>query len=200
MITSFVYVLTISIGISPQGSDATYLDQVTCAKGHLLPAEIYSISETHMTSTFTYTNAAPQVRRFNSGVWATYEGNIRDYAKKCSDGGGDLYLITGTSEVRIEVDKTSKKITGSREEMKPFRDITKPNSFWTAGCCVDPTDAVKGAFAVIGNNLQAQIRVHMSQIAVDELGPLLAIGTGLGVIDLFPGNHDCYDKGKNVDL
>ena len=200
----FSFCLSISIGIIPQGSDDKYLKQLTYAKGHLLPAEIYSISEPNMASTFTYTNAAPQVKGFNSGVWATYEGKIRDYAKLCSTNGGDLYIITGISEVRIDVDKTSKKISAKLERMTPFRGITIPNSFWTAGCCVNPTSAlVIGAFAGIGNNLKDKSRVHMSQMVVKELESLLAVGvkgSGLGAIDLFPGNHKCYDRAKLVVL
>ena len=200
----FSLCLSISAGVSPQGSEDKYLKQTTYAKGHLLPAEIYSISKPHMDSTFTYTNAAPQVRGFNSGVWSNYEGKIRDYAKYCSTNGGDLYLITGISEVRINVDATSKKITAKLERMTPFRGITIPNSFWTAGCCVNPTNTlVIGAFAGIGNNLKDKSRVQMSQMVVKELEALLAVGVkgiGLGAIDLFPGNHNCYDRAKQITL
>ena len=47
-----------------------------------------------MLSTFTYTNAVPQIAVFNSGQWAQYERRIREYAtNNCSPQGGDLYLI-----------------------------------------------------------------------------------------------------------
>ena len=67
-----------------------------------------------------------------------------------------------------------------------------------------PTNTlVIGAFALIGNNLKDKSRVHMSQMVVKKLESLLAVGVkgiGLGAIELFPGNHNCYDKGKQVTL
>ena len=43
----------------------------------------------------------------------------------------------------------------------------------------------------------------MSQMVVKELEALLAVGVkgiGLGAIDLFPGNHNCYDRAKQITL
>ncbi|XP_015749764.1 PREDICTED: uncharacterized protein LOC107329595 isoform X2 [Acropora digitifera] len=60
-------------GLAKQASDLTYGPQKTYDKGHLLPAQTYSFTKPHMNSTFTYTNAVPQVSGFNMGQWRTYE-------------------------------------------------------------------------------------------------------------------------------
>ena len=101
-----VCVINFHTGIKKQASDSTYAGQSTYAKGHLLPAETYSFTDDHSLSTFTYTNAVPQITGFNSGLWAQYERKIREYARDtCSPKGGDLYLITGISEVSLQNDE-----------------------------------------------------------------------------------------------
>ncbi|XP_078372102.1 endonuclease domain-containing 1 protein-like [Oculina patagonica] len=194
-------------GITFQGSGDKYSGQKTYAKGHLLPAQTYSFTDNHMLSTFTYTNAVPQVKGFNSGVWAQDERNIRNYAKnKCSKEGGDLYLITGISEARIQMDTNSGKLVANVEALKSFRGkggIKIPNSMWTAACCVNPaTKVVKGAFAVIGNNLKDKKRVLRSLVTVSELEAFLHVGVnGFGGISikLFPGNPGCSAKKIHVN-
>lgn len=188
-------------GITLQGSDIIYSRQSTYAKGHLLPAETYSFSDNHMLSTFTYTNAVPQIKRFNSGVWAQREKDIRNYATNtCSKKGGDLFLITGVSEAQIEIDATSKKPVANVKDLRSMGGaggIKIPNSMWTAGCCVvSATNVVKGAFAVIGNNLQDRSRVHLSEVTVKELQSFLHVGVngaGGAKIELFPGNLECSE-------
>ncbi|XP_078356010.1 endonuclease domain-containing 1 protein-like [Oculina patagonica] len=202
-------------GIKLQGSDSKYAGQTTHAKGHLLPAETYSFTDDHMLSTFTYTNAVPQTRTFNSGAWAQSEKNIRNYATyTCSKKGGDLYLITGVSEAQIkEIDTTSTRPVVQAVKLKSFRGeggIKIPNSMWTAGCCVVPdvpkkgAYEVKGAFAVIGNNVKALDRMHMSSVTVKELQDILHVGVhgagGTSGIVLFPGNPECSSDLKQVKI
>ena len=143
-------------GITKQASDQAYTTQKSYAKGHLLPAETYSFSNAHMLSTFTYTNAVPQVGVFNSGQWAQYERKIREYATStCSTQGGDLYLITGISEASIQSGSTGlEAIQGTLKVLKPSGEaISIPKSMWTAGCCIHSSTGALGAFTVIGNNL-----------------------------------------------
>lgn len=193
-------------GIKKQASDKAYADQKTYAKGHLLPAETYSFTDAYMLSTFTYTNAVPQIGAFNSGQWAQYERKIKDYATStCSPRGGDLYLITGISEASIQSGPSGlEAIQGTLKVLKPSGDaIGIPKSMWTAGCCIIPSKGALGAFAVIGNNLQDKKKVLMSEVKMTELQGFLLTGVnGFGgpAINLFPANPGCSDPVNTVNF
>ena len=164
-------------------------------KGHLVPAETYSFSEAHLRSTFTYTNAVPQYGTFNSGQWAKYERRIRDYAKNvCSTKQADLYLLTGISDVKIQLGQGNLINTLRKpKRMHKLPKIVIPNSMWTAGCCVRGT-RVFGSFAVIGNNVPNKEKIDMSQVTVDQLASII------GNVDLFPGNDDCHNRKIDVTI
>ena len=194
------------LGTAKQASDMTYDPQKTYDKGHLVPAQTYSFTVPHMNSTFTYTNAVPQNAGFNRGQWALYENNIREYAKsECSPRGGDLYLITGISEVSLK-----EKVPGKLEATQniPLKNlgagtapkVSIPGSMWTAGCCIDPSIGAMESFAVIGNNLKT---AKVESVNMNTLQDFLLIGVnGFGgtAIELFPDNPKCSDPGKNVNL
>ena len=158
-----------------------------------------------MNSTFTYTNAVPQVSGFNTGQWRQYEEKIREYAKsECSPQGGDLYLITGISEVSLQekagkleaIQKIPLKNLGAGTAPK----VSIPGSMWTAGCCIVPSMGAVESFAVIGNNLKS---TKVESVNMNTLQDFLLIGVnGFGgtAIDLFPANTKCSDPGKNVNL
>ena len=182
----------------------TYSKEKIYDRGHLLPADTYSFTDAYMLSTFTYTNAVPQILGFNRGQWAKYEKKIRQYAKnKCSPNGGDLYLITGISEVSLQNDEGGAIQNIPLKVLKPSGDaISIPRSMWTAGCCINSTGAL-GAFALIGNNLKDKKKVFMSQMEMTKLQDVLVIGVkGFGgtAINLFPANPDCSDPLKRVNL
>ena len=183
----------------------TYSNQKIYERGHLLPADTYSFTDAYMLSTFTYTNAVPQILGFNRGQWAKYEKKIRQYANNtCSRKGGDLYLITGISEVSLQNNHGEAIQKMPLKVLKPSGDaISIPRSMWTAGCCIVPSRGVLGAFAVIGNNLKDKSKVHMSQMEMTRLQDLLLLGVkGFGgtAINLFPANPDCSDPLKRVNL
>ena len=192
-------------GLAKQASDSTYDPQKTYDKGHLVPAQTYSFTEPHMNSTFTYTNAVPQNSGFNRGQWALYENNIREYAKsECSPKGGDLYLITGISEVSLQekagkleaIQKIPLKNLGAGNAPK----VSIPGSMWTAGCCIVPSIGAVESFAVIGNNLKT---TKVKSLNMNTLQDFLLIGVkGLGgtAIKLFPANPGCSDPRKNANL
>ena len=185
----------------------TYASQRTYAKGHLLPAETYSFTDAHMLSTFTYTNAVPQITGFNSGQWAQSEKRIREYATSvCGPNGGNLYLITGISEASLQMGISGLEAIQEipLKVLKPSGDaISVPKSMWTAGCCIHPFSGALGAFAVIGNNRGDKSKVFMSQVEMTELQNFLLIGvSGFGgaAIDLFPLNPGCSDPRKKFNL
>ena len=161
-------------------------------KGHLVPAETYSFSEENIKSTFVYTNAVPQYQTFNSGQWSEYEQKIRNYGKnKCAEKDGDLYLLTGISDRRI--DNNANGIPGGNlEKMTEEPKIVIPNSMWTAGCCVKGKK-VLGAFAVIGNNDPIKNMIYMSQVYVKRLERIIGV-------NLFPANVGCKNFVNGVNL
>ncbi|XP_074609026.1 uncharacterized protein LOC141863398 [Acropora palmata] len=192
-------------GLAKQASDLTYDPQKTYDKGHLLPAQTYSFTKPHILSTFTYTNAVPQVSGFNTGQWRQYENKIREYAtSECSPKGGDLYLITGISEVNLQ-QKAGKleaiqKIPLQDLGAKTAPKVSIPRSMWTAGCCIVSSVGAVGSFAVIGNNLKT---TKVESLKMTELQDFLLIGVhGFGGTDikLFPANPKCSDPVKNVNL
>ena len=193
--------------ITHQASDKAYENQSTYARGHLLPKETYSFTDSHLDSTFTYTNAVPQKTKFNSGLWLQYEKKIRNYAsQKCGKNGGDLFLITGISEAHIKKNEHGAldAVKKNLKFMKPSGDnIAIPRSMWTAGCCIVPFKGAVGAFAVIGNNLYSKTATNMFQVTVPQLEGFLLTGVqGFGgpAIALFPGNPKCSDLGNDIKL
>ena len=158
-----------------------------------------------MLSTFTYTNAVPQVSGFNTGQWRQYENKIREYAtSECTPKGGNLYLITGISEVNLQ-EKAGKleaiqKIPLQDLGAKTAPKVSIPRSMWTAGCCIVPSTGAVGSFAVIGNNLKS---TKVESLKMTKLQDFLLIGVkGFGgtAINLFPANPGCSDPVKDVNL
>lgn len=175
--------------------------QLLCTeKGHLVPAETYAFTADQIQSTFTYTNAAPMYRSFNTGKWSMYEQWIRGYAKnKCSKDNGDLYLLTGTSDIQItdETETTFDWETVPSGKMPEEPKIVIPNSMWTAGCCVHVYNKnVLGAFAVIGNN--HPIKRHAFKLKLKTLETKLLSDEYDHPITLFPGKPGCSEVAKNV--
>ena len=203
MLISLIYTFT---GLPLQGSDGIYAGKKTYAKGHLAPADIYSFSPENLNSTFRYTNAVPQKRAFNSGLWANYEGLIVNYAQTtCSAGLGDLYLITGVSEANYENDGLPVAILATQENLGSKGNAVRvPRSMWTAGCCVVPASgAVLSNFAVIGNNVADTKKIKLVELAVPDLEKFILAGLGLSggpSVALFPGNAQCSDIKKRVIL
>lgn len=167
-------------------------------KGHLVPAQTYSFDDDQISSTFTYTNAVPQYATFNSGKWSAYEERIREYARnKCSPRRGDLYLLTGTSDIRITdvTETTFHSETAIPNKMPEEPKIVIPNSMWTAGCCVrDHDQTVLGAFAVIGNN--DPVKRHTFRLDIKDLEKELAVEYKHHM-ELFPGKPGCSDKAND---
>ncbi len=60
-------------------------------RGHMLPSASRTYDYNTNAQTFYATNMMPQYSRFNQGVWATLENNVRSL--RCSD---TLYVVTGT--------------------------------------------------------------------------------------------------------
>lgn len=171
-------------------------------RGHLVPAATLSSTFEGYFSTFTYTNAVPQHKYFNTGPWNDFEGKIRKYAsEKCIKSSGTLYLITGTSFTNRLGDNTlviKTLLTKGGES-----DISIPNSLWTAGCCVLKNSYVE-SFAVIGDNV---MNPNLRQITILDLQKILLADVtandrqiGGPEVDLFPGNKVCSEITSTTSL
>jgi len=204
-------------GILRQGSDAIYRIGWHTHKGHLVPAATYSSSQGRYDSTYTYTNAVPQKPHFNTGRWSQFEGRIREYARlQCTRPiqphghqavpAGTLYLLTGTSFVRIQQQQNN-QVVGNADFVSQIGNdntgrIFVPNSLWTAGCCVRQNGQFTESFAVMGNNVQNnQQNLQLTlQITVAQLQGILAEDMdALNNVNLFPGDANClHDLGHDL--
>lgn len=186
----------------------------------MVPARTYSSSQERRDSTYTYTNAVPQKPLFNQGMWSTFENRIREYARQtCTqptpgpngEPAGTLYLLTGTSFVRIQ-QQNNHGVVGVVGVMGNINQIGNnnageifvPNSLWTAGCCVRQNGASTRSFAVMGNNVQnnnQNLQLTL-QITVQQLQGILAVDVNsIGPnISLFPGDQNCLNNDLGYDL
>ena len=173
------------LGITRQGSNQLYKGLgKSIHKGHLNPVYINSYDANEIAGTFTYANAVPQYAGFNMGKWKTFEMKIADYARdKCAPSGGDMYVLTGTSQFHISQfkQKTKPRVKYLKKE------IEIPNSMWTAFCCViGPLKAY--ALAFIGNNVKNINQINMQQISVGDLEKFLSLNNQQ--VTLFPANSN----------
>lgn len=169
-------------------------------RGHLVPSRTYSSSQERHDSTYTYTNAVPQEKSWNRGVWSKFESRIRRYAKETCTAGQfpwDLFLWTGTSFARIGKLNGKIKLISPWVPFKYLKEIAIPNSLWTAGCCVRQK-GISESFAVMGNNVRKYNSQSFTlQITVAELQNILTFEVstyyhiGGPNVDLFPGDPDC---------
>lgn len=212
--TAFVWNPTPDIPNDRQGSDVVYskANPYGFQKGHLISKRTFSSEKERCESTYTYTNAVPQAPKFNNDGWKEYEIRIRQYAKKeCllqqqqlqQQDQPILYLLTGTSSVRIDHKTPPNPIPKSPVGHigNPIYGMIRiPNSMWTAGCCVRPKGQTTESFAVIGNNVNDKDQTLTQKVTVAQLQIILqadgnTINNG---VNLFPGNPACLnnDLGK----
>ncbi|KAL9959910.1 hypothetical protein ACROYT_G033286 [Oculina patagonica] len=189
-------------GTGPQGFD----------KGHLNAAHINSFDKQHVLATFTYSNAVPQYGHFNRGAWSSFEDKIVDYVtSQCAGQYGSsavMYLLTGTSKFRLQVggekpahDKGPFEIHYFPSEDAEDR-IVRPNSMWTAGCCVwnDESGKVRAqSIAVMGNNDFHEERIGMRSMKLEELEKLL-VDERSQPVALFPSVAECRSNSHLLNI
>lgn len=201
-------------GIMRQGNDDLYRGQNLYQKGHLAPAHTFSNNRDRYVSTYTYTNAVPQLQAFNAGRWRRAENRIRRYAALCTQGAnpGTLYVLTGTSFAFIRPGNPPQSVYNQPAVFPPNNPtIDIPKSLWSAGCCVRPNGGPTASFAVIGNNVQNANLRFTSAITVADLQQILTNDvTNIGVningpngpqnVNLFPANAACSNPNNYVNL
>jgi endonuclease G len=139
-------------------------------KGHMVPCEDMSFSETAMKETFYYSNCAPQTTELNRGEWKVLEELARTWGKEY----GEVVVISGPvfepnlqtmGEDRIPIPKLFYKII-LRHELQTYKTIAflMPNSSSALSelknyvCNVDSVEKITGLdfFYDLPDNIEAQ--------------------------------------------
>jgi endonuclease G len=151
-------------------------------KGHLVPCEDMSFSETAMHETFYYSNCAPQTTELNRGEWKVLEELSRHWGKEY----GEVIVISGPvfeSTMKTMSEDPEKKGAGKipipnlfykiiiRHEAQTYKAISflMPNSSTALNplpnyvCSVDSVEKITGLdfFSDLPDNLEMQFEsVH----------------------------------------
>ncbi|XP_059379509.1 endonuclease domain-containing 1 protein-like [Carassius carassius] len=163
-------------------------------RGHLNPNSFQY--DDGRKATFTLTNAAPMIRRFNQKHWKNWEGKLRDYLLKKLNRSRNLataFIVTGTvpdPNVRIPHRVTSDD---------PPR-VTVPSHIWTAVCYKHLSNDKKSfSFGYIGRNHPEEPDIRLMRVSDlnDELSGLYSKLSGTNQsIQIFA--DDCF--GDNTRL
>ncbi|XP_024000044.1 endonuclease domain-containing 1 protein-like [Salvelinus sp. IW2-2015] len=124
-------------------------------RGHLFPCSHAPDDETK-NSTFTLTNAVPQVGSFNRGRWRVMECNVRKYLElNCKNNNNKIeaYVVTGALP----------NITN-----KLNNQVNIPDLLWTAYCCYNDKDKKWMAGAYWGENKKDNGKI----LTLETLGAL----------------------------
>lgn len=104
---------------SPQAKNKDYSSS-GFDKGHLVPCEDMSFTETAMHETFYYSNCAPQTTELNRGEWKMLEELSRNWGKEY----GEVIVISGP------VFESNMKTMGEDPEKNGASRIPIPNLFY----------------------------------------------------------------------
>ncbi|XP_062342146.1 endonuclease domain-containing 1 protein-like [Osmerus eperlanus] len=89
----------------------------------LLNPDLHQSDPLDKASTYTLTNAVPQIREFNSGPWRQHEDHIRQRLNNYCR--GTAYVVTGVTT------------TGNMIRRNNQNRVGIPEYMWTAYCCPD---------------------------------------------------------------
>uniref|UniRef100_A0A9J7Y463 Endonuclease domain-containing 1 protein-like n=1 Tax=Cyprinus carpio carpio TaxID=630221 RepID=A0A9J7Y463_CYPCA len=103
-------------------------------KGHLAPV-YQSFSQSCASATFTLTNAAPQVIRFNRGKWRNIENHLAKHLERACYF-KPVYIVTGVVPGNYSINNR----------------VNVPSHFWTAYCCLDQNNRCSHSGGVTGTN------------------------------------------------
>ena len=114
-------------------------------RGHLAPAKTFSYSCDAECSTFTFINAAPQIKSVNAGAWKWGEMYVRKYLLDNPD--STVHVITGVLHERKTVNELMSKET-KKSLIKKHTGVHVPTNYYTA--VYDAT--MKRGFGMIAGN------------------------------------------------
>ncbi|XP_036072664.1 mucin-5AC [Oryzias melastigma] len=122
-----------------QALDNDYDNNLGYNRGHLYP-NFHAPDPDAQLSTFTLTNAVPQLEAFNHGSWANMEECTKCYMENnCINANGEIEAFV---------------VTGAEPGEKKLNDkINIPSRMWSAFCCYNSRDGVWLSKAYWGHNV-----------------------------------------------
>ncbi len=153
-------------------------------RGHLNPNS-FQCGEGR-TATFTLTNAAPMIPRFNQKHWKNWERTLRSYLIKkliMDIGLATAFIVTGTvPDPNVQIPQDHKR-------------VTVPSHIWTAVCYKHHIhDAKSISFGYIGRNQQEESDICL--MSVSELNnELRSHFRTIQPIEIFA--DDCFSNNNN---
>lgn len=153
-------------------------------KGHLVPCEDMSFSETAMRETFYYSNCAPQTTELNRGEWKMLEELSRNWGKEY----GEVIVISGP------VFEMNLKTMGADPEKNGAGKIPIPNLFYKI--IIRHQDQTYKAISFILPNVTTPINGLQNYICnVDSVEKL----TGLDFFSDLPDNlEEKFESVSNI--
>ncbi|XP_042169391.1 endonuclease domain-containing 1 protein-like [Oncorhynchus tshawytscha] len=142
-------------------------------KGHLFPKS-FAHQPVNQDSTFTLTNAVPQVKTFNEGSWGKMECTVRKILRKqCLDNNGQpkAYVLTGA------VPSVNNKLNNR---------VNIPDLLWTAYCCYNSKKKEWMAKAHWGENQEETNKQVLNPHTLSELYNMLKQHYPGGDVQVFP--------------
>ena len=147
-----------------RGFDIKYRKQINSKKmtlaferGHLTPSHINLENQEKERSTFTLTNAAPQVKQFNIRWYHYCESFVEHFIRNNAPGEA-VYIMTG---VFVSIDKGDKIL-------KLNNRVEVPRYFWKAVCYLGNTYTPFGFAFVRSNNVQQNSNEHRQFMTLGE--------------------------------
>lgn len=177
------------------------------AKGHLNPAYYNKATQNKCLSTFTLTNAAPQVKRFNSKwYWKSEYKLYKLMEQYCEFEGAKRYFLTGvipnSNATNSYICKKGNKSDVCNSDDKNKR-VNIPSFFWTAACCdsskADNQNKGTGwSIAVKGKNHKDTESVDT--LSIDDMNGVLrqSMPGPLSKVALFQNN--CFFNATMQDI
>jgi endonuclease G len=141
-----------SVDASFQARDSDYRNS-GFERGHLAPAKTFSYSCDAECSTFTFINAAPQIKSVNAGAWKWGEMYVRKYL--LDNPASTVHVITGVLHKRKTV-----------KELKKHTGVHVPTNFYTA---VYDATKKRGFGMIAGNDNTAKGNKELPALSLAEL-------------------------------
>lgn len=158
--------------------------KVPIHKGHLIAASYGKTygTQSAIDATFVYTNAVPQVGRFNSVEWRIAEADyVIERAKQCQNDAqkrdktinGKTYVVVGVipssflGQPRFFGSAGFGNFQGAAKGRAGNYRISFPEIMWTAGCCIHTDGRFGGSFGFWRRNDLTKTAVESAQSPSD---------------------------------
>ncbi|KAI2653106.1 Endonuclease domain-containing 1 protein [Labeo rohita] len=139
--------------IEPEAINEDYSGNCKVNRGHLFPNS-HAADEDTAESTFTLTNAVPQMISFNSGSWSDMEEETKKIINNCKNENKILaHVLTGAIPGNSTLDKK----------------VNIPSFMWMAFCCYNSTEKKWVSQAYWAPNVEENKKVKIVYESVQKL-------------------------------